>query len=84
MSNMSKYFVRVKPQLNGINAVHKENCPFLDDVKLKKYLGEFQSSHEALMESKKYFSNTEGCSFCTKKQIHQKADIHIWNSFSMS
>jgi len=82
---MSKYYVRVKPQLNGVNAVHKENCPFLDGVKLKKSLGEFQSSNEAIMESKKYFLHTEGCSFCTKEQIPQKMNIqHIWNNFSVS
>lgn len=82
---MDKYFVRIKPQLNGANAVHKENCPFLDDIKLKKYLGEFVSGCDAISEAKKYFSRTESCSFCTKEQMHHKGKpFHLWNSFSMS
>lgn len=82
---MSKYYVRVKPQLNGTNAVHKENCPFLDGVKMKNYLGEFDSSQEALNEAKKYYFHSEGCSFCTKVHKPQQVNAqYIWNNFSMS
>jgi hypothetical protein len=82
---MIKYYVRLKPQLDGVNAVHKENCPFLDDIKMKRYLGEFSSCMDAIREAKKYFSHSKGCSFCTKERLTPKAYSHqIWNKFSMS
>lgn len=82
---MTKYYVRVKPQLNGENAVHKENCPFLDGITLKKYLGEFVSSVEAIMEAKKTFSHSNGCPFCTKQVDTQKRYVErFWNCYSLS
>lgn len=72
---MSAYYVRIKPQLNGTNAVHKEDCPFLPDIEDRKYLGEFSSSLEALREAKMYFSDASGCYFCARECPHVKNKI---------
>lgn len=82
---MSKYYVRVKPQLNGENAVHEENCPFLDGIILKKYLGDFVSSREAILEAKRFFAHSNGCPFCTKQIVKQQKYIEsFWNCYSLS
>lgn len=67
---MTTYYVRIKPQLNGTNAVHKEDCPFLPDIENMIYLGEFSSSSEALREARAYFSEASGCYFCARECSH--------------
>ena len=82
---MSKYYVRVKPQLTGFNAVHKENCPFIQDLNKKIYLGEFSSCHEAIGEAKKYFLQPKGCLFCANERIVETNNFLLeWNMFSFS
>jgi len=82
---MQKYYVRVKPQLDGIYAVHKENCPFIQDLKKKIYLGEFTSSQDAVREAKRYFRKSKECLFCGKPRIPAKNNLlHEWHQFSMS
>lgn len=81
---MTKYYVRIKPQLDGENAVHKENCPFLDGITLKRYLGEFVSVKEALIEAQKFYNHSKGCSFCNKElTIRGKRDM-LLRSYSLS
>lgn len=81
---MSKYYVRVKPQLDGENAVHKENCPFLDGIKLKRYLGEFVSAREAIKEAQKFYSRSKGCSFCNKELNVRARRNMLLHSYSLS
>jgi hypothetical protein len=82
---MPKYYVRTKPQLNGIYAVHRENCPFLDDLKKKIYLGEFISSHEAVREAKRYFAHSKECLFCNNQRLPARNNLlQEWHRFSMS
>jgi hypothetical protein len=82
---MNKYYLRLKPQLNGTNAVHKENCPFLDESSKKIFLGEFFSSQDAISEAKRYSAHSKGCLFCTKELMPIKKQIFLeWNMFSVS
>jgi len=82
---MPKYYVRIKPQLNGFNAVHKENCPFLQDSNKKLYLGEYSSSNEAIMEAKGYFPKSKGCLFCTSERVTETNNFLLeWNMVSLS
>ncbi|RPH31568.1 MAG: hypothetical protein EHM93_13115 [Bacteroidales bacterium] len=84
-ANMSKFYVRVKPQHDGIYAVHKENCPFMDDLKKKIYLGEFISSHDAVLEAKRYFKHSDVCPFCNKEHLLPKYSLlQEWYRFSLS
>jgi len=82
---MTKYYVRIKPQLTGENAVHKETCPFLDDIKLKKYLGEFSTCQEAIKEASRFFHHSKGCPFCTTEHLNlQQNQLRTWYRFSLT
>jgi len=82
---MAKYYVRIKPQFNGIHTVHKENCPFLKDQSKKIYLGEYIDGSDAISEAKKYFSHSTGCVFCTNERLLIRNPRFIeWNMFSYS
>jgi hypothetical protein len=71
----SSYFVRIKPQLMGINSVHKEGCPFMPDIEDRIYLGEYSSGLEALREAKLYFSEVSCCCFCVRESLRTKKKI---------
>lgn len=73
---MSSYYVRIKPQLNGSNAVHKESCPFLPGIENRIFLGEYGSSLEALRDAKLYFSEVSCCCFCTRESRQTKEKIN--------
>lgn len=81
---MTKYYVRIKPQSDGENAVHEENCPFLDGIKLKRYLGEFASAKEAIKEAQRFYIRSKGCSFCNKELIIRRKSNVLWHSYSLS
>ncbi len=81
---MNKYYVKIKPQLDGEYAVHKENCPFLDGIKLKRYLGEFVSAREAIKEAQRFYSHSKGCTFCNKELNIRVKRNTIWHSYSLS
>ncbi len=82
---MAKYYVRIKPQFSGTNAVHKEGCPFLQDNKSRIFLGDFFSSHDAIIEAQRYFMKSKGCLFCTKEQLNVENEMLLqWNMFSVS
>lgn len=76
---MSSYYVRIQPQLNGINAVHKYDCPFLPSFGDRIYLGEFDKCTDAVKEAKKIFQHVSGCSFCSTEFPYTKEKIiHDW------
>ncbi len=72
---MSSYYVRIKPQLNGTNAVHKEDCPFLPDIENRIYLGEFISGSDAVWRAKLHFPDVCACYFCSREYVHLKYEI---------
>ena len=72
---MSSYYVRIQPQLNGINAVHKDDCPFLPSPGGRIYLGEFDNCSDAVKEAKKIFPQVSGCSFCSTGYPYTKEEI---------
>lgn len=73
---MSSYYVRIRPQLNGTNAMHKDDCPFLPDIENRLYLGEFRSCEEAFTEAKFYFPEASGCYFCATES--SKIRNQLW------
>ena len=82
---MAKYFVRIKPQFTGFNAVHKENCPFLDETTRKIYLGEFASSKDAIVEAQRFFLFSKGCTYCMQTRAIEINKFALeWNMVSFS
>jgi hypothetical protein len=72
---MKSYYVRIKPQLNGTYAVHREDCPFLPSKENRIYLGKYSSCFEALKHAKMYFREATGCYFCTTQTLMTKNKI---------
>lgn len=79
---MQEYYVRIKPQSNGTNAVHKEGCPFMPDKSKRKYLGMFHSCQDAVREAKKHYLRSDRCLFCTKELSQSNGKtVHGWNNY---
>jgi hypothetical protein len=64
---MSNFYVRVKPEFNGTNMVHKKGCPFMPDAGNRIPLGEFSNNKNAVKEAGRFFSRINGCYFCIKE-----------------
>ena len=69
------YYVRIRPQLNGINSIHREDCPFLPDFNDRIYLGKFSSYHDAVRKARCYFPEVNLCKFCISETISQEVKI---------
>jgi len=60
-----KYYVNTNAQANGDHEVHVTGCTFMPTS--PKYLGEFNSCHDAVREAKKTYRQSNGCFFCSKE-----------------
>ena len=67
-----KYYVNKNRQDgNGYNhEVHKLGCPWMPSNAL--YLGEFDSSEDALLKAKDIYSDADGCIHCCPEINHDK------------
>ncbi|HLN56157.1 MAG TPA: hypothetical protein VK207_09200 [Bacteroidales bacterium] len=71
-----RYYVAVKPRTDEVHSVHREGCPFMPENDKRIFLGHFPSGNEAGEESRKYFTNSHGCRFCSKEDaIHHHAEF---------
>ena len=61
---MAHYFVDNFPQTDGAHAVHAKGCGHMASD--KQYLGEFFSLLHAIIEARKTFWVTSGCSHCDR------------------
>jgi len=59
------YYVNKNAQPTGEHEVHTENCQYLPDINNRQYLGYFDGCREAIQEAKKYYSNVDGCYYCS-------------------
>ena len=64
---MKKYYVNKKAQSNGDHEVHNQDCRYLPTPENRKYLGEFSSCREAVIEAKKDYSQSNGCKTCSNE-----------------
>lgn len=64
---MYKYYVNRNEQSNGDHEVHKEDCKYLPSIENRIFLGSYYTCHDAVRESKKYYSQTNGCYFCSRE-----------------
>ena len=62
---MSWYCVNKNAQDNGDHEVHKEGCKFFPAPENRIYLGKFSSCHAAVVKARDYYSQVNGCYFCS-------------------
>ena len=62
---MDHYYVNMNAQSTGEHEVHKDGCSYLPNIENRKHLGYFSTCKQALQEAKKYYSNVDGCYYCT-------------------
>ena len=62
---MDRYYVNINSQENGDHEVHKANCSWLPDPENRKYLGEFTFCSSAVKKAKEYYSQSNGCYYCS-------------------
>lgn len=62
---MTRYYVNKHAQANGDHEVHTSGCSFLPEIENRIYLGEFSSCQGAVTEAKKYYSEADGCFYCS-------------------
>ncbi len=59
-----KYYVNDTAQQNGDHEVHEEGCYWLTLARSKTYLGVFSSCHGAVLEARKHYHQSNGCTHC--------------------
>ncbi len=62
---MSKYYVNKNEQSNGDHEVHKEGCEWMP-TESYEYLGQFSNCEDAVNEAEKYYSQVNGCYYCSR------------------
>ncbi|MCK9393251.1 MAG: hypothetical protein WCX30_02435 [Candidatus Paceibacterota bacterium] len=70
-----KYYIDIKAQPNGDYEIHTKECTHLPIHKNIKYLGEFPNCKEALREAKKYYTEANGCYYCSSDCHEENFDI---------
>jgi len=70
----AKYYLAIRPQTNGHNAIHSEHCPFLPEDEKRIYLGIFASSQDAIMEGRRHSSGANVCRFCLKEHQPERRE----------
>ncbi|MCI5141489.1 MAG: hypothetical protein D3909_07145 [Candidatus Electrothrix sp. ATG1] len=63
---MDTYYVNKQAQTNGDHEVHTSTCSWLPSEANRLYLGQFGSCHGAVAEARKYYSNVNGCYYCSR------------------
>jgi hypothetical protein len=63
---MDLYYVNKQAQQNGDHEVHKSNCSYLPAKENQLYLGTFDDCHDAVREARKYYSQVNGCYWCSR------------------
>lgn len=63
---MEHYYVNKKEQANGDHEVHTGSCSYLPIPENRIYLGYLNSCADAVREAKKYYSQSNGCYYCSK------------------
>lgn len=61
-----QYFVNKVAQSNGEHEVHTLECKYLPSIQNRIELGEFYTCRPAVTEAKKYYTNSNGCFFCSR------------------
>lgn len=62
---MKNYYVNDNVQSNGDHEVHHSTCYYLPQIVSKTYLGIFISAIDAVKKAKQYYSQSNGCAYCS-------------------
>jgi len=62
---MALYYVNVRAQSNGDHEVHKQGCSFMPGEGSRTLLGDFPSCQGAVHKAKEYYSQVNGCYYCS-------------------
>ena len=62
---MARYYVNMNAQDNGDHEVHKSGCKWMPIEENRFYLGLFDSCSPAVRESKKHYTQSNGCYYCS-------------------
>lgn len=60
-----KYYVNKNAQPTGEHEVHTVNCSWLPEEQNRQYLGDFKTCGPAVTSAKAYFTNVDGCYYCS-------------------
>lgn len=62
---MAYYSVNKNTQANGDHEVHKEGCSYYPAPENRTGLGHFNSCASAVAEARRYYSQVDGCYYCS-------------------
>ena len=63
---MASYYVNKNAQSNGDHEVHTTTgCPTPANQENRLPLGDFASCHDAVLEAKKHYAQSNGCANCS-------------------
>lgn len=62
---MAAYYVNKNVQDNGDHEVHTTGCAWLPAKENRIYLGDFNSCGPAVTAAKEYYSQVNGCDYCS-------------------
>ncbi len=63
---MALYYVNKNAQANGDHEVHTGSCSYLPAAENRIYLGSFANCAEAVKAAKSYYSQVNGCYYCSR------------------
>ena len=61
---MPRFYVDVNAKNNGDHVVHEWGCSYVPGPENRVYLGDFSNSYDAVLEAKRVYPKSIGCSFC--------------------
>jgi hypothetical protein len=64
---MARYYVNRNAQSNGDHEVHVLECSFVPAEENRIYLGNFDNCRAAVREAKEYYTQVNGCFFCSRE-----------------
>lgn len=64
---MYRYYVNRNEQSTGEHEVHKEGCYRMPELQNSLYLGYFSNAIEAVYKAKIYYTNVDGCYYCSSE-----------------
>ena len=63
---MAHYYVNMNAQANGDHEVHEAGCAWLPKPENRIYLGDYLLCATAVSKAREYYSQVNGCYFCSR------------------
>ena len=61
-----RYYVNDNAQSNGDHEVHTATCNWLPAPQNRTYLGDFTNCNDAVRAARRYYTQVNGCYFCSR------------------